>query len=234
MDVCIYPLDTLKTRMQAAQGFRAAGGYTGLFSGVTAAALGAVPGGALFFGVYEYSRSGLQSHISPQYTWTLDAAAACTAATASCVLRTPAIVVQQRMQVGQFSTLPAAVHGIIAEGGIAAFYSGLGVSIAREIPFAFIQFPVYEGLKRLWISSMERHNVDAPKPELSPLQGAVCGSVAGSAAAAVTTPFDLLKTRQMLGGAQHGARRTLKIAATEARFTTIAACVVAHVCSRPA
>ena len=161
VDVCIYPLDTLKTRMQAAQGFRAAGGYTGLFSGVTAAALGAVPGGALFFGVYEYSRSGLQSHISPQYTWTLDAAAACTAATASCVLRTPAIVVQQRMQVGQFSTLPAAVHGIIAEGGIAAFYSGLGVSIAREIPFAFIQFPVYEGLKRLWISSMERHNVDA-------------------------------------------------------------------------
>ena len=51
VDVCIYPLDTLKTRMQAAQGFRAAGGYTGLFSGVTAAALGAVPGGALFFGV---------------------------------------------------------------------------------------------------------------------------------------------------------------------------------------
>ena len=102
VDVCIYPIDTLKTRLQSAQGFRAAGGYTGLFSGVSAAAVGAVPGGALFFGTYEYSRSWLQQqkYYSPtKNTWSLDAIAACTA-TASCVLRTPTIVVQQRMQVG--------------------------------------------------------------------------------------------------------------------------------------
>lgn len=145
VDVCIYPIDTLKTRLQSPQGFRAAGGYSGLFSGVGAAALGAVPGGALFFGVYEFTRSNLHEQFSPVYTWSLDAVAACTAATASCLLRTPAVVVQQRMQVGQYPDLLAAVRGIAAEGGAAAFYSGLPMSIAREIPFAFIQFPVYEG-----------------------------------------------------------------------------------------
>ena len=159
--------------------------------------VGAVPGGALFFGVYEYSRNALGQRYSPHFSWSLDAIAACTAATASCIVRTPAIVVQQRMQVGQFPNLVAAVRGVAAEGGGSAFYSGLGISIAREIPFAFVQFPVYQALKRLWMAQ-------GLGEELTPMQGAVCGSIAGSAAAAVTTPLDLLKTRQMLGGAQFG------------------------------
>jgi len=194
VDIIIFPLDSIKTRLQAPQGFAAAGGYRGLFSGVLAAGLGAVPGGAIFFGSYEYSRAALQPRFSDQPQWTLDAMAASCAATASCLVRTPAIVVQQRMQVGQYSSLPAAVRGIAAEGGVHAFFSGLTISIAREIPFAFIQFPIYEGLKRMWASGT---NDDA----LSPTRVALCGAVAGAVAAAATTPLDLLKTRQMLGGA---------------------------------
>lgn len=193
VDVAIYPIDTLKTRLQAPQGFRAAGGYTGLFRGVLAAAGGAVPGGAIFFGSYEYTRSSLPQGLSGSWTWPLDALAACAAAAASCLVRTPAMVVQQRMQVGQFTTVLAAVRGVSREGN-GAFYSGLGISIAREIPFAFIQFPIYEGLKRLWPGG----------GELTPSQGALCGSVAGAAAAAATTPLDVLKTRQMLGHSRGG------------------------------
>ena len=197
VDVTIYPLDTLKTRLQAPQGFKASGGYRGLFTGVTAAALGAVPGGAVFFGVYEYSRSTLQQKNTGWAPWTLDAMAGCAAATASCLVRNPAIVVQQRMQVGQFRSVGEAIQGTVKESGAMALYSGLGVSIAREIPFAFIQFPIYEGLKRVWLSR-------SGASELSPTQGAICGSVAGSVAAAATTPLDLLKTRQMIGQTPDG------------------------------
>ena len=81
VDVSIYPLDTLKTRLQAPQGFQRAGGTTGLFRGVMAAAVGAVPGGAVFFGAYEYTRQMAQGGDSNPH-WTTDAVAATVAATA--------------------------------------------------------------------------------------------------------------------------------------------------------
>ena len=194
VDVLIYPLDTLKTRLQSPQGLHAAGGYRSLFRGVFAAGVGAIPGGAAFFGAYEYSRLALQESASAQPPWILDATAACIGAIASCVVRNPALVVQQRLQVGDYLGLWSAIRGVGQEGG---FYNGLRVSIAREIPFAFIQFPIYEALKRVWV---RRNGHDG----LTPAQGALCGSVAGSLAAAATTPLDLLKTRQMLGYAKGG------------------------------
>ena len=130
VDITIYPLDTLKTRLQAPQGFRASGGYRGLFTGVTAAALGAVPGGAVFFGAYEFSRSELQKRREGSAHWTLDAVAGRTAATASCLIRTPAIVVQQRMQVGQFRWCRH--RGRRTEGGISVSIQAWRLHCARD------------------------------------------------------------------------------------------------------
>ena len=63
----------------------------------------------------------------------------------------------------------------------------------EEIPFAFIQFPIYEWLKKRWA---EARGVEAP---LLPVQGALWGSFSGAIAAALTTPLDVIKTRLMLG-----------------------------------
>ena len=196
VDVTIFPLDSLKTRLQAPQGFQRAGGTTGLFRGVLAAAVGAIPGGAVFFGVYEYTRHVAQGGATSPH-WTTDAAAATIAATASCFVRNPAVVVTQRMQVGQYGTLPSAVASMWRSEGAGSFYAGLQVSVLRELPFAFIQFPLYESLKRVLRRSQGC--------EISPSQGAVCGSISGAVAAAATTPLDLMKTRVMLGGAEGSA-----------------------------
>lgn len=76
----------------------------------------------------------------------------------------------------------------------------------REIPFTMIQFPLYEWLKTKW--SLQQGS------QVNPFEGAICGSIAGGFAAAVTTPLDLLKTRLMLSeqrvGALHLARTILK------------------------
>merc|ERR1719491_1809017 len=53
VDVALYPLDTIKTRLQSPRGFLPSGGFRGIYNGVGAAALGSAPGAALFFGVYE-------------------------------------------------------------------------------------------------------------------------------------------------------------------------------------
>ena len=223
VDVTIFPLDSLKTRLQAPQGFQRAGGTTGLFRGVLAAAVGAMPGGAVFFGVYEYTRHVAQGGATSPH-WTTDAVAATIAATASCIVRNPAVVVTQRMQVGQYGTLPSAVATMWRTEGAMGFYAGLQVSVLRELPFAFIQFPLYESLKRL-LRRSQQHEISASQgaailsiakesiatvsmamaARRSASPGAVCGSISGAVAAAATTPLDLMKTRVMLGGADGSA-----------------------------
>lgn len=53
VDVALFPIDTIKTRLQSPQGFRAAGGFAGIYNGLGAAALGSAPGAAMFFSTYE-------------------------------------------------------------------------------------------------------------------------------------------------------------------------------------
>ena len=201
VDAVLHPLDTLKTRLQAPQGFFAAGGYTSLFRGVFTNSFGAMPSGAIFFAVYEFTKNALAGGDTSQRTPASDAAAASLAATASSVLRVPTSVVTQRMQVGQFPTVLCAIRSISVEGGMRAFYAGLGATIAREIPFSFIQFPLYEWLK-VYVAARGLTSSASTPPSVG--ESAICGAIAGSVAAALTTPFDLLKTRQMLGGAQDG------------------------------
>ena len=45
VDVMLFPIDTLKTRMQSPQGFLKAGGFRGIYNGLGAAAVGSAPGG---------------------------------------------------------------------------------------------------------------------------------------------------------------------------------------------
>ena len=59
VDVTLFPIDTLKTRMQSPQGFLKAGGFRGIYNGLGAAAVGSAPGAALFFSSYEVSVSKL-------------------------------------------------------------------------------------------------------------------------------------------------------------------------------
>ena len=49
VDVTLYPLDTLKTRLQSPHGFWKSGGFKGIYRGVGAAFVGSAPGAALFF-----------------------------------------------------------------------------------------------------------------------------------------------------------------------------------------
>ena len=48
VDIALYPIDTLKTRAQSVEGFWKAGGFTGVYRGLSAAVVGSAPGAALW------------------------------------------------------------------------------------------------------------------------------------------------------------------------------------------
>ena len=114
----------------------------------------------------------------------------------ACLVRVPTEIVKQRMQAGIHASIGEAVSTIMAKEGFMGFYTGYMMTVMREIPFAFIQFPIYEQLKVWW---SERRG-----EQVRPYQGALCGSFAGAIAAAATTPLDVIKTRLMLGADVHG------------------------------
>lgn len=53
VDLLFFPVDTMKTRLQSAKGFRRAGGFHGVYKGVGSVVVGSAPGAAVFFSSYE-------------------------------------------------------------------------------------------------------------------------------------------------------------------------------------
>lgn len=106
VDLLIYPLDTLKTRLQApdsATRFPAGRGlYSGLYQGVGSVIVATLPAAGLFFTTYEHSKSLLASSSSPLANAPPALShmlASSTAELVSCLVLTPAEIIKQRAQV---------------------------------------------------------------------------------------------------------------------------------------
>ncbi|KAJ7133430.1 mitochondrial carrier domain-containing protein [Mycena epipterygia] len=192
VDLLFFPIDTVKTRLQAPQGFSGAGGFRGIYKGVGSVVIGSAPGAAVFFATYDTLKhnSPLPVHLEP-VTHMLSASVA---EIAACLVRVPTEVIKTRAQTSAYgpgqSSLTAAKF-VLSSDGWRGFYRGFGSTIMREIPFTSIQFPLYELMKSRLSTLTQR------KP-LYAHEAAVCGSIAGGIAAALTTPLDVLKTRVML------------------------------------
>ncbi|KAJ2722796.1 S-adenosylmethionine transporter [Coemansia sp. Benny D115] len=197
VDTALYPLDTIKTRLQARGGFLASGGFRGIYSGLSSAIIGSSPGAAMFFLTYEQTKAVLERQTAPEYQPLVHMAAASAGEIAACLVRVPTEVVKQRLQAGQHGSLAAAIRGTYGAEGLLGFYRGYLTQVVREIPFTCIQFPIYEFLKQ-WQAQRRGRPVRA-------WEAALCGSVAGGIAAAATTPLDVVKTRVMLSTKSAGA-----------------------------
>ena len=65
VDIALYPLDTIKTRLQSADGFLKAGGFKGVYAGLGAGAIGSAPGSMFFFSTYEGVKKLLGPRCAP-------------------------------------------------------------------------------------------------------------------------------------------------------------------------
>lgn len=169
VDLSLFPLDTLKTRLQSSQGFFASGGFRGIYRGVGSAVVGSAPGAAFFFCTYEATKSFLstttylhRNNSGPDGEGknkrgkALEHMLAASAGEiAACAVRVPTEVVKQRAQAGQHggSSLSSLLH-ILGQRSSVGFlgvwrelYRGWGITVMREVPFTILQFPMWEALK---------------------------------------------------------------------------------------
>ncbi|OTB01580.1 hypothetical protein M426DRAFT_323341 [Hypoxylon sp. CI-4A] len=136
VDLSLFPLDTLKTRLQSHAGFFPSGGFRGIYRGIGSAVVGSAPGAAFFFCTYEGVKGALSRrrnqdppplllanvpaddpiHGKAEKSWEapLDhMLAASLGEVAACAVRVPTEVVKQRAQAGLHGGSSAAALGAI-------------------------------------------------------------------------------------------------------------------------
>ncbi|XP_010268593.1 PREDICTED: S-adenosylmethionine carrier 1, chloroplastic/mitochondrial-like isoform X2 [Nelumbo nucifera] len=191
VETALYPIDTIKTRLQAARG----GGkilLKGLYSGLAGNLAGVLPASAIFVGVYEPTKQKLLQSFPENLSAVAHLTAGAIGGAASSLIRVPTEVVKQRMQTGQFASAPDAVRLIVAKEGFKGLYAGYGSFLLRDLPFDAIQFCIYEQL-RIGYKLAARRDLNDP-------ENAIIGAFAGALTGAVTTPLDVIKTRLMVQG----------------------------------
>ncbi|KAF8438726.1 mitochondrial carrier domain-containing protein [Terfezia claveryi] len=203
VDTTLFPLDTLKTRLQSRSGFLSSGGFRHIYSGLGPVVLFSAPSAALFFVTYDTTKRLRPLPSSPAGTHMV---AASLGELAACLVRVPTEVLKQRAQAKQFGNAREAfreIWGLRSSGWgrfLREMYRGGGVTVMREIPFTVIQFPLWEALKSGWAKRQMKLSTTNTNAHVTttPIESALFGSLSGALAALITTPLDVLKTRIML------------------------------------
>lgn len=198
LEHCVmYPLDSVKTRMQSlspvSAGFNISATFLnmikneGIFRpirGVTAVVAGAGPAHALYFGSYEMSKellSEFTTHNNLNYMMS-----AVVATLIHDAVSNPTEVIKQRLQMynSPYKSVIACMKGVYQNEGPKAFYRSYATQLIMNIPHQTIHFMTYE-----FFQNMLNH-----ERKYNPPVHVVAGGAAGACAAAITTPLDVVKT----------------------------------------
>ncbi|KAG1085296.1 hypothetical protein G6F42_021456 [Rhizopus arrhizus] len=169
-DCLMHSVDTVKTRLQGqplnrstvkyhnmVQAykliFKEEGILRGLYAGVTPAMLGSIPGTALYFGIYEFTKRNLTANNIPEIVSHL--AAGSLGDLAASIVYVPSEVLKTRMQLQGKYNNPHFVSGynykgtwhaartIVKYDGFGALFHGFRATILRDVPYSALQFAFY-------------------------------------------------------------------------------------------
>lgn len=137
----------------------------------------------------------------------LHALASSTAELVSCFILTPAEVLKQNAQmVTKSSNTASSIKNNATLVTLQKFKSqpsqlwrGYTALAARNLPFTAIQFPLFEHLRNTIHNYRIRRNTSSGTLLETGTVTAIAAGLAGSLAAVITTPIDVIKTRIMLG-----------------------------------
>jgi len=211
--------------------------FRGLYQGLTSVVIATLPSSGAFFTTYEGAKSifhDLNKRIAPSGrrqdgilpTPVIHSAASGLAELVSCAILTPAEVIKQNAQMvsagAAKSSGPSATRQTLQrfKNNPFALWRGYTALAGRNLPFTALQFPLFERLKTTlqeWRAeqySSANNGKTRKKEDLGIWENgavtAVAAGTAGSVAAVITTPVDVIKTRIMLAAAENGGSESTK------------------------
>ncbi|XP_042396699.1 S-adenosylmethionine carrier 1, chloroplastic/mitochondrial-like isoform X1 [Zingiber officinale] len=205
VEAVLYPIDTIKTRLQAAHGGSRIH-WKDLYSGVACNLAGVLPASAIFVGIYEPTKQKLLKLFPENLSTFAHLTAGAIGGAVSSFIRVPTEVVKQRIQTGHFTSAPDAIRLIVAKEGFRGLYAGYKSFLLRDLPFDALQFCIYEQL-RIGYKIAARRDLNDP-------ENALIGAFAGAITGAITTPLDVMKTRLMVQGSVNQYNGLLNCAQT--------------------
>eukprot|EP01015_Nassula_variabilis_P016556 TRINITY_DN2545_c0_g1_i7.p1 TRINITY_DN2545_c0_g1~~TRINITY_DN2545_c0_g1_i7.p1 ORF type:complete len:340 (-),score=15.21 TRINITY_DN2545_c0_g1_i7:76-1095(-) len=189
----MLPIDTIKTHMQVKKsnpGFintlrslQSNIGFLGLWKGASIQALGCVPAHAAYFSIYEHAKSIMNLNDGNQHFILFGL----TGALATCIhdiIITPFDVLKQRQQLTR-QKINFILKNMIKQEGLFSLFRSVPVTMMINLPSAATIVCVNESLKIMY----------KPQNGHSFWSYLACASFAGSAAACVTIPLDVIKTK---------------------------------------
>ncbi|WCJ27986.1 Mitochondrial substrate carrier family protein [Euphorbia peplus] len=209
--MAMFPIDTLKTRMQIIGGSnclpqsfgvrQAFGsilkleGPAGLYRGIAAMGLGAGPSHAVYFSVYEFCKEILSRGVPDNSV--AHAVSGVFATVASDAVLTPMDMVKQRLQLdgSPYRGVGDCVRRVLMEEGVGAFYKSYRTTVVMNAPFTAVYFAAYEAAKKA-LMEVSPESVGEERFVVH----ATAGAAAGGLAAGLTTPLDVVKTQLQCQG----------------------------------
>ncbi|KAM9391909.1 mitochondrial glycine transporter A-like isoform 1-T7 [Pholidichthys leucotaenia] len=198
------PLDLVKTRLQTLQNGVQPGSarvgmvsmvlsvvrterLLGLWKGVSPSFVRTIPGVGIYFSTY-YS---LKQHFlqdgtpGPVQAVLLGGSAR----TVAGIVMLPVTVIKTRFECGRYSygSVTGALCSVCRTEGPAALYSGLMVTLLRDVPFSGIYVMFYSQTKAALPTEISSSSS-------APLANFTCGILAGVLASMITQPADVVKT----------------------------------------
>lgn len=174
-----------------------------------------------FFTTYEGCKSFL-NRVNPKRlndspllpTPVIHALASSTGELVSCLILTPAEVLKQNAQIvvknssGEGSKIfdgNATLKALRKFDSPLQLWRGYTTLAARNLPFTAMHFPMFEYLRSRVQAYRKRHGKSTGTLLETATVTAISAGTAGSLAAVITTPVDLIKTRIMLSAADNGS-----------------------------
>eukprot|EP00744_Colponema_vietnamica_P013433 GILI01018822.1.p1 GENE.GILI01018822.1~~GILI01018822.1.p1 ORF type:complete len:349 (+),score=17.42 GILI01018822.1:65-1111(+) len=213
-------------------------GFLTLWSGLQPTLIMAVPATIVYYTCYDELKDRFEqkySHTSwagwgPLVSGTVSRTFAVT-------LVSPFELVRTRMQAQPSLSsrgLLAACQDIVKEAGVRGLWTGLGPTLLRDVPFSAVYWTGYEFVKQRLIlrssslasSPSSSSCLSSPHLRVVPsLRDSfsisfVAGAISGMIAAALMTPFDVIKTRQQVSSQSSQLRCTIHPSIPHTHFSS--------------